>query len=82
MTSNSSVSVDDRNTAYISISAPGLQIVRRLLNAQLSSLHNLECDVRVGNEIDELVRLYLQYHFDGLKPLKSMKIFQQQLSMM
>ena len=56
----------------------GLQIVRRLVHAQLSSLSTLEFDARVGNEMNELLRLYLRYHFDGLKPLKSAEFFQQQ----
>ena len=61
-----------------SLSAPGLQIVRRFLNAQTLSLSNIEYDERIGNEIDELLRLYLRYHFEGLKPLKSIEILNNQ----
>jgi DNA repair protein RecO (recombination protein O) len=64
-----------QEVAYSSISAQGLQIVRRLLNAQMSSLGNLEFHAQVGNQIDELLRLYLRYHFEGLKPLKSTELF-------
>jgi DNA repair protein RecO (recombination protein O) len=64
------------NSMYLSISAQGLQFLRRMMQSKISSLANLEYDARIGNEIDELLRLYLQYHFDGIKPLKSTTIFQ------
>ena len=64
-----------QDIAFISISSQGLQILRRLLNAQMSTLGNLEFDNHVGNQIDELLRLYLRYHFEGLKPLKSTELF-------
>jgi len=64
-----------QDNAFISISAQVLQIVRRLLNAQIASLSNLEFDTHIGNQIDELLRLYLRYHFEGLKPLKSTELF-------
>jgi DNA repair protein RecO (recombination protein O) len=72
--SNSPMSMG-QDIAFISISAPVLQIVRRLLNAQIASLGNLEFDTHIGNQIDELLRLYLRYHFEGLKPLKSTELF-------
>ncbi len=75
MPSDSSMSIGDQNGAFISISPQGLQIVRRLLNAQITSLGNLEFDLQIGNQIDELIRLYLRYHFEGLKPLKSTELF-------
>jgi DNA repair protein RecO (recombination protein O) len=66
-----------QNVTLISISTQGLQILRRLLNAQIASLGNLEFDIQVGNQIDDLIRLYLRYHFEGLKPLKSTELFHQ-----
>jgi len=75
---DSAVHGDDQSSTFTTLSVQGLQIVRRLVHAQLSSLSNLEFDVRVGNEVNELLRLYLRYHFDGLKPLKSAEFFQQQ----
>jgi DNA repair protein RecO (recombination protein O) len=69
---------DDQSNANTSLSVQALQIIRRLMNAQLSSLSNLEQTIIVGNEINDLIRLYLQYHFDGIKPLKSTEFFQQQ----
>jgi DNA repair protein RecO len=66
----------DEKTVFTSFSIPGLQIARKLLNAQWSTLDNLKFDESVGNEIDELVRLYLRHHFDGLKTLKSIELFQ------
>ena len=76
MPSDLSMSIG-QNIAFISISAQGLQILRRLLNAQITSLGNLEFDIKVGNQIDDLIRLYLRYHFEGLKPLKSIELFHQ-----
>ncbi|MCX6121564.1 MAG: DNA repair protein RecO [Ignavibacteriales bacterium] len=77
MPNDSFMSMRNESVAFVSISAQGLQIVRRLLNAQMSSLGNLEFDMQVGNQIDELLRLYLRYHFEGLKPLKSTELFHQ-----
>ena len=74
---DSFMSMGNESAAFSSISAQGLQIVRRLMNAQMSSLGNLEFDIQVGNQIDELLRLYLRYHFEGLKPLKSTELFHQ-----
>ena len=74
MPSDSSMSIG-QDIAFISISAQELQILRRLLKAQINSLGNLEFDIQVGNQIDELLRLYLRYHFEGLKPLKSTELF-------
>jgi DNA repair protein RecO (recombination protein O) len=74
---NSAKNYQDQKTVFTSFSAPGLQIARKLLNAQWSTLSNLKYNAQIGNEIDELVRLYLQYHFDGLKTLKSIELFQQ-----
>jgi DNA repair protein RecO (recombination protein O) len=65
------------NMAITRLSAPGLRIIRRLYLANYATLGNLEFDSRIGNEIDELIRSYLKYHFDGLKPLKSTEIIQQ-----
>jgi DNA repair protein RecO (recombination protein O) len=72
----------DQSIAFMILSVQGLQIIRRLVHAQLSSLSTLEFDTRIGNEMNELLRLYLRYHFDGFKPLKSAEFFQQQLSTM
>jgi DNA repair protein RecO (recombination protein O) len=77
MPNNSSIGIGDQSNAFISISTEGLQIIRRLLHAQITSLGNLEFDAQVGNQIDELLRLYLRYHFEGLKPLKSTELFHQ-----
>ncbi len=65
----------DQDATFISITIQGLQILRRLLNSQIPTLGNLEFDNDVGNQIDEFLRLYLRYHFEGLKPLKSTELF-------
>jgi DNA repair protein RecO (recombination protein O) len=74
---NSEQNYADRDISFILISANGLQILRRLVEAKLASLGNLEFDTHVGNEIDTMLRLHLRYHFDGLKPLKSTELFYQ-----
>jgi DNA repair protein RecO (recombination protein O) len=74
---NSSRSFEDQNDTYSSISVEVLQIMRRLLTSQITSLGNLEFNVQVGNQIDGLLRLYLRYHIEGLKPLKSTEFLQQ-----
>jgi DNA repair protein RecO (recombination protein O) len=73
---------NDQSIAFTTLSTQGLQIVRRLVHAQLSSLSNLEFNASVRNEMNELLRLYLRYHFDGFKPLKSAEFFQQHISTM
>lgn len=78
--SDSSMSVGE-NVAFISISAKLLQILQRLLNAKINSLGNLEFDIQIGNQIDELLRLYLRYHFEGLKPLKLIELFHQKIEL-
>jgi DNA repair protein RecO (recombination protein O) len=69
-----------QNTAFAVLSAQGLQIIQRLVKTPLLSLNNLDYDSRLVNEINELLHLYLRYHFDGLKPLKSIEFFQQHIS--
>jgi DNA repair protein RecO (recombination protein O) len=68
---------DAQYTIFTYCSAPALQILRRLLTAQMSSLSNIEFDENIGNEIDDILRLYLRCHFDGLKPSKAKEILQQ-----
>jgi len=75
MQNDTAMNVGDRNAASISLSPQVVQILRRLLNGQITSLGNLEFDNQTGNQIDEFLRLYLRYHFEGLKPLKSTEIF-------
>ncbi len=58
------------------ISVQGLQILRRFATAPMSSLSNLMYAEYIGNEVDEFIRSYLQYHFEGLKPLKSIELLQ------
>ena len=75
MPSDSFMNVGNQSGAFNPISPQVLQIVRRLMSAQIASLGSLEFAAQTGNQIDELLRLYLRYHFEGLKPLKSTEIF-------
>lgn len=54
---------------------PVLRILDRLFVADLRSLGGLEYQPVVGNEMDELLRSYLQYHFEDLRPLRSERVF-------
>jgi DNA repair protein RecO (recombination protein O) len=77
MPEHTSAGVKNYTGGESSITAQGLQIVRRLVHARMESVSNLEFDVQTGNQIDELLRLYLRYHFEGLKPSKSTELFHQ-----
>jgi DNA repair protein RecO (recombination protein O) len=70
--------LDDPDNSFLILSIQGLQLVRHHLSASLSLLSTFIYDEHVRNEIGELIRLYLRYHFDGFKPLKSLEFFQQQ----
>ncbi|MEX2115698.1 MAG: DNA repair protein RecO [Bacteroidota bacterium] len=59
------------------ISAPTAQILHRFLTARLDTLSGVEYHESVWNEVDETLRSYLQYHFEGLRPLKSASVFRQ-----
>lgn len=61
--------------ASASFSARGLQVVRRLASARAVDLSGIEYDARTGNEVDAVLRLYMRYHFEGLKPLNATTMF-------
>lgn len=60
----------------LSISLQTLRILDRLLLAKLESISGLDYNKAIGNEVDATLRLYLRYHFEDLKPLKSLEILQ------
>lgn len=51
------------------------RIMERLFTADFESLGGLEFSKEVGNELDETLRSYLQYHFEDLRPLRSTRVF-------
>ncbi|HWP82672.1 MAG TPA: DNA repair protein RecO [Bacteroidota bacterium] len=57
------------------LSIASLRALQRFQRAPLDSLRTIHLDTRVGNEVDETLRSYLRYHFEGLRPLKSLEIF-------
>ena len=57
------------------IRIPTAQILNRLLHARMDSLAGIEYPDGVRNELDETLRCYLQYHFEGIRPLKSAEVF-------
>ena len=64
----------DPNIPFISLSAGALQSMRRLIHEPIPGLSTLEIDAHTGNQIDELLRLYLRFHLEGFRPLKSMEL--------
>ncbi len=60
---------------YRALSAPAHRILLRFLVSRIDSIPSIVYSETVGNEIDETLRLYLRYHFDNLKHLKSTQIF-------
>ena len=62
------------------VSAPTPRILQRLLASKIGSTTSLEFNLPIRNEIDATLRLYLRYHFEGLKPLRSLEIFQKILN--
>ena len=63
----------------VTISAPALQLLRRCAAAAAISLNSLIVDQKVGNELEEVLRLYLQYHFEHYKSMKSLDLMQHYL---
>jgi DNA repair protein RecO (recombination protein O) len=60
---------------YTPISAPTLQILRRFLTLPTDGVTTISYNDRIGNELDESVRLYFRYHFEHMKDLKSIQMF-------
>lgn len=63
-------------SSKIPLSTQAAKILERLSHARLESVHTLDYSNAVGNEVDETLRLYLRYHFEGIGPLKSRDVFQ------
>lgn len=59
----------------IPLRASARRLLERMLDSPLGSVSALHYDTAVGNELDETLRLYLQYHFENFRPLKSPGIF-------
>jgi DNA repair protein RecO (recombination protein O) len=59
----------------IPLRAPTRRLLERLAGATLSSVPMLEYESATGNELEETLRLYLQYHFDRFRPLRAPALF-------
>jgi DNA repair protein RecO (recombination protein O) len=64
-----------RAAGYMTLSAPAHRILQRFLTSRMDSITTLSYGESIGNELDETLRLYLRYHFDNMKDLKSTQIF-------
>ena len=60
----------------VTVSAPALQLLRRCSTSAMLSLNFLVVDPKVGNELEEILRFYLQYHFEQYKSMKSLDLMQ------
>ena len=59
----------------IPLRAPTRKLLERLTSARLASVTSLEYEPATGNELEETLRLYLQYHFESYRPLRSPGMF-------
>jgi DNA repair protein RecO (recombination protein O) len=60
---------------YRTLSAPAHRILQRFLVSRMESITSIGYSESIGNELDETLRLYLRYHFENMKDLKSLQIF-------
>lgn len=60
----------------VRILTPTAKFLERLLKAKLTSLAALEINSKFRNEIDETLRLYLRYHFEEFKDLRSAQMLE------
>ncbi|MGH2569122.1 MAG: DNA repair protein RecO [Bacteroidota bacterium] len=65
-----------RSRSKTRLTAQTATIIERLLHDSFESIVTIDCRPSIGNELDETIRLYLQYHFEELKPLKTRAVFQ------
>ena len=64
------------SSAAVKLTVGGVRMLQRFSADPLESLTSIDVAERTGNEIDETLRLYLQYHFEGMKPLRSLEVLQ------
>jgi len=64
-----------RPPSLVAVRKTTARIMERLFSADLESLSVLEYPADVGNELNETLRSYLQYHFEDLRPLRSAQVF-------
>lgn len=60
---------------HIRVSAGTARMFERLFVSRLEDVLTLEDNHAVGNEMEEALRLYLRYHVEGFKGLKSRDVF-------
>ena len=58
------------------VSVQSAALLNQFLHAPLEKISSLKSPEATGNELDKVLRLYLQYHFEDWKPLKSAKVFE------
>jgi DNA repair protein RecO (recombination protein O) len=64
-----------RVVGHTTLSAPAHRILQRFLTSRMDNVTKLAYSDSIGNELDETLRLYLRYHFDNMRDLKSPQIF-------
>jgi len=63
------------DSAYRVCSADVLVILRALVAAPMEEVSRIPCRSAAGNKIDELVRLYVRYHFSEVKDSHTAKLY-------
>ncbi len=58
----------------LTISAPALRILQKIASAPMDRVPAVVYNDRVGNELDEALRLYFRYHFEYAKDLRSLNL--------
>ncbi|HOV99405.1 MAG: DNA repair protein RecO [Bacteroidetes bacterium] len=61
-------------TLDVQLSMQTLKMLRIFLQWNISSLKTVHVDRTVGNEIENILRCYLQHHFDDARPLHSLEL--------
>lgn len=59
----------------VPLRSPTRELLERLGSERLASVAGLEYDPSTGNELEEMLRLYFQYHFENFRPLRAPGIF-------
>ena len=55
-------------------------VLQKFLDLPLGEIPAIGYSLSVGNEMSETLRLYIRQHFEGLKPLKSIRVFESIIS--
>ncbi len=61
-------------TLNVKLSMQTLKMLRILSQWNVSSLKTVHIDRKIGDEVENILRCYLQHHFDDVRPLHSLEL--------